>query len=36
MSDKPAINTSFPTYKLSYLIAIFSAALGRQNDFSRL
>lgn len=35
MSDKPT-NDNFPTYKPSELIAIFSAALGRQNEFAKL
>lgn len=35
MSDQPTNNT-FPTYKPSELIAIFSAALGRQNEFAKL
>ena len=34
MSDQP--NNNFPTYKPSELIAIFSAALGRQNEFAKL
>lgn len=29
-------NNNFPTYKPSELIAIFSAALGRQNEFAKL
>ena len=36
MSDQPANNNTFPTYKPSELIAIFSAALGRQNEFAKL
>ena len=34
MSDQP--NNNFSTYKPSELIAIFSAALGRQNEFAKL
>ena len=34
MSDQ--LNNNFPTYKPSELIAIFSAALGRQNEFAKL
>ena len=36
MSDKSTTNDNFPTYKPSELIAIFSAALGRQNEFAKL
>ena len=36
MSDQPANNNTIPTYKPSELIAIFSAALGRQNEFAKL
>ena len=36
MSDQPTNNNTFPTYKPSELIAIFSAALGRQNEFAKL
>jgi len=36
MSDKPTTNDNLPTYKPSELIAIFSAALGRQNEFAKL
>lgn len=36
MPDKPTTNNNFPTYKPSELIAIFSAALGRQNEFAKL
>ena len=36
MSDKPTTNDNFPTYKPSELIAIFSAASGRQNEFAKL
>ena len=36
MSDKPTTNDNFPIYKPSELIAIFSATLGRQNEFAKL
>ena len=36
MSDQPTNNNTLPTYKPSELIAIFSAALGRQNEFAKL
>ena len=36
MSDQPTNNKTFPIYKPSELIAIFSAALGRQNEFAKL
>lgn len=36
MSQDTNINNNFPTYKPSELIAIFSAALGRQNEFAKL
>lgn len=37
MSDQPTNNNNtLPTYKPSELIAIFSAALGRQNEFAKL
>lgn len=36
MSDQPANNNTLPIYKPSELIAIFSAALGRQNEFAKL
>ena len=36
MSDQPTNNNTFPIYKPSELIAIFSAALGRQNEFAKL
>ena len=36
MSEQPTNNNTLPTYKPSELIAIFSAALGRQNEFAKL
>lgn len=36
MSEQPTTNNNIPTYKPSELIAIFSAALGRQNEFAKL
>lgn len=36
MSDQSSNNNTNPTYKPSELIAIFSAALGRQNEFAKL
>ena len=36
MSEQPTQTNNFPTYKPSELIAIFSAALGRQNEFAKL
>ena len=36
MSQDTNINNNFSTYKPSELIAIFSAALGRQNEFAKL
>ena len=36
MSDQPTNNNTLPTYKPSELIAIFSATLGRQNEFAKL
>ena len=36
MSEQPTPTNNFPTYKPSDLIAIFSAALGRQNEFAKL
>lgn len=36
MSDQSSNNNTNPTYKPSELIAIFSAALGRQNELAKL
>lgn len=36
MSDQSSNNNTNPTYKPSELIAIFSAALGKQNEFAKL
>jgi hypothetical protein len=36
MSDQPTNNNTLPIYKPSELIAIFSATLGRQNEFAKL
>lgn len=36
MSQDTNTNNNFPTYKPSELIAIFSATLGRQNEFAKL